>query len=268
MIKPPENLRSFEALVEVVKALRHPIHGCPWDLEQTHESLTKHMIEEAFELIDAIEKGDRENFIEELGDVLLQVILHSVIANQNGSFELLDVIESLNTKLVTRHSHVFGDVKADSAHLALANWEKMKAEEKKKKSQPPVDHFEIPTGLPALQRAQKIGSKTRKFNFDWTDIKDVKAKVLEELNEFDEALKIGEKEELEHEMGDILFSVVQMARHAEIDAEAALRKTNSRFEKRFFKMKALADDKGLKLENMSVEEMEKLWQEAKKLTKP
>lgn len=261
MIKAPKNLRSFEALVQVVEALRHPEHGCPWDLEQTHKTLTSHAIEEAFELVEAIEFGNREHIIEELGDVLLQVVLHSVIARQSGNFDLLDVIENLNKKLVYRHSHVFSDVKADNAQEAIDNWEKMKAEEKAKK--PQKDGFDIPVELPALQRSQKIGAKTKKLRFDWDKIEAVRAKVEEELQEFDAAYKSGNLDKIEDEMGDVLFSTTQLARHAGVDAEKALRRSNKKFETRFFEMKKLAQKKGLVFDTLPQEDLEKLYQEVK-----
>jgi MazG family protein len=261
MIKPPEKLRSFEALYEVVKGLRNPNGGCPWDLEQTHESLTPFMIEEAHELVEAIESGSQTHTIEELGDVLLQVILHSVIAEQDGSYNLMDVIEALNKKLVYRHPHVFGDVEAGTVTTVLENWEKLKAKEKEGK--PKADKFEIPVGLPALQRSQKIGAKTKKFKFDWEDISDVRLKVQEELAEVDEALKTQNKDLIQEELGDLLFTVAQLTRHADLDAEGALRQANVKFETRFFKMKRLAESRGLKLENCSGQELEALWQEIK-----
>lgn len=245
----------------MVEALRDPIHGCPWDLEQTHISLTKHMIEEAHECVEAIESGQRDLFVEELGDVLLQVILHSVIAEQNKYFKLEDVIKTLNEKLVYRHSHVFGDVQASNAKDALANWEKMKAEAKAKK--PAADHFEVPLSLPALQRSQKIGEKTKKFNFDWQNLDDVRTKVLEELEEFDDACNSKKESDIEDEMGDLLFSVTQLARHAGVEAEAALRKANAKFEKRFFNMKSEAESQGVKLQELSPEKLEELWQKTK-----
>ncbi len=262
VIKAPDNLRSFDSLIQIVKGLRNPEGGCPWDLEQNHQSLTPHMIEEAHELVEAIESRSQTHMIEELGDVLLQVILHSTIAEQSGTFKLIDVIESLNKKLVSRHPHVFSDAAAGSASEALANWDKQKTKEKAGRM--PVQNFEIPPGLPALQRSQKIGSKTKKFKFDWPNIEGVRAKVQEELGEVDEALKSKKTEDIQSEIGDLLFTVAQLARHAHLDAEGCLRQANTKFEKRFFKMKTLAESRGLNLETCTPEKLESLWQEIKK----
>lgn len=261
MVKAPTQLRDFSSLVAIVTALRDPVHGCPWDLEQTHKTLTPHMLEEAHEVVEAIESGNREHIIEELGDVLLQVILHSEIARQEGRFDLLDVIENLNKKLVYRHPHVFSDMKADSAQEALRNWEQMKAEEKAGKIKP--EQFEVPASLPALQRAQKIGLKTKKFNFDWANAQEVLAKVEEELSEVREAMDAKSSDKIKEELGDLLFSVTQLSRHLDVEAEGSLREANRKFEKRFFKMKALAESRGLKLDKMTNVELEKIWQEIK-----
>lgn len=266
MIKPPEKLRSFDSLIEVVRSLRNPNGGCPWDLEQTHNSLTPFLIEESHELVEAIESGDSTHIVEELGDVLLQVLLHSVIAEQNGKFSFLDVVEAQNKKLIFRHPHVFGDALASDSAEVLRNWEVLKAEEKAKKSpgQPNPEKFEVPIELPALQRSSKLGAKTKKFKFDWANISEVRQKVQEELSEVDEAIKTNKTELIEDEIGDLLFTVAQLARHANIDPEGALRKANTKFEKRFFKMKALAESRGLKLESSSNQELEALWQEIKR----
>lgn len=261
--KTPQELRDFQSLVQVVKALRDPVDGCPWDLEQTHRTLVKHMIEEAHELVDAIESNDRQNFVEELGDVLLQVILHAEIARQAGDFDILDVIEGLNKKMISRHSHVFGDVEAQNASAALENWERMKAEEKSKR--PSVASFEVPVGLPALQRASKIGGKTKKHNFDWPDIAGVLEKVDEEVQELKEAIQSGNAQATSDEIGDVLFTVAQVARHLDIDPESALRATNRRFESRFFKMKAAVEADSKTLASLPADQIEAAWQVAKKL---
>lgn len=264
--KPPSQLRDFQSLVQVVKALRDPENGCPWDLEQTHKSLVKHMIEEAHELVEAIEGGSREHIIEELGDVLLQVILHSEIARQSNSFDILDVIEGLNKKMISRHNHVFehvsGSVEAKNAEAALANWEQRKLEEKKNK--PQKDSFEVPVSLPSLQRASKIGGKTKKFNFDWDNVNQVLKKVDEEIAELRDAIESGSTEHISSELGDSLFSLAQVGRHLDIDPESALRQTNQRFESRFFKMKKSVEEQGKSLSEMKPAELEAAWQEAKK----
>lgn len=262
MVKAPTEIKNFESLVAVVKALRDPVHGCPWDIEQTHKTLTPHMIEEAHELVEAIESDNKDHMIEELGDVLLQVVLHSEIARQEDRFNITDVIENLNKKLIYRHSHVFSDVKAESAQEAIDNWERQKAAEKAGRAK--TDTFEIPIELPALQRAQKIGAKTKKFNFDWEKIEDVIAKVDEELKELRDAIATKKHTHIAEELGDLLFSAAQVARHAGLEAEGTLREANRKFEFRFFKMKALAESRGLKLDKLDVTELEKLWQEIKR----
>jgi tetrapyrrole methylase family protein/MazG family protein len=257
----PKHLRDFTSLVAVVKSLRDPVGGCPWDIEQTHETLTPHMLEEAHELVEAIESGNRTHMVEELGDVLLQVVLHSEIGRQSGEFDISDIIENLNKKLIYRHPHVFSEMKAASAKEALENWEQMKAAEKKEKVK--KDQFEIPPNLPALQRAQKIGAKTKKFNFDWNNVGDVMDKVDEEVRELKEA--IAAKDRIGEELGDLLFTVAQAARHLGIEPEGALRDANRKFETRFFKMKSLAESRGLELEKTPNTELEKIWQEIKKI---
>lgn len=261
MITPPKNLNKMESLIEIVRGLRNPQGGCPWDLQQTNRSLTTHMIEEAHELVEAIESGSREHFIEELGDVLLQVILHSTIAEQEKLFTLTDVVEALNKKLVSRHPHVFSDASAANATEALANWDQQKAKEKL--SKPPATTFEIPAGLPALQRSQKIGSRTKKFNFDWRTPQEVRAKMAEEMAELDEALASQNTDAIQEELGDVLFTAAQLARHLDFDAEGSLRKANQKFETRFFKMKALAEKQNKSLQNCTDSELEALWQQVK-----
>ncbi|MCB0357897.1 MAG: nucleoside triphosphate pyrophosphohydrolase, partial [Bdellovibrionales bacterium] len=210
MPKAPEKLNTFASLTEVVKILRGP-DGCPWDKEQTHQTLTQYAIEEAFELAEAIDTGSRDEIIEELGDMLLQVVLHAEIARQSANFDIHDVIESIAEKMVRRHPHVFSDVQAETAEDVIVNWAKIKAEEKKNKRQ--NESFDIPKNLPALIRSQKIGHKTKKSNFDWQTSQQVMAKIEEELAELKEALTTQDKPAQQSELGDLLFSVVQLARH-------------------------------------------------------
>lgn len=260
MPQPPKNTRDFSSLIEVVSALRGP-DGCPWDKEQTHESLTKYVIEEAHELAEAIDKSSAEETLDELGDVLFQVVLHSEIARQNNSFTIEDVIENLNNKMIRRHPHVFSDQILKNSDAVVENWDKIKASEKKKQ---PTDRFDIPSGLSPLLRSEKIGKKTKKYNFDWPDTNGVLAKVDEELNELKEAILQLGIEEKEHELGDLLFSIAQLARHLKIDSEKALRKANLRFEKRFFNMLKVKSITLNELSQMSEAELESLWQESKK----
>lgn len=259
MPKAPEKLNTFNALIEVVRSLRGP-DGCPWDKEQTHQTLTQYAIEEAFELAEAIDEGSKAALIEELGDLLLQVVLHSEIARQEESFDIYDVINSITEKMVRRHPHVFSDVVAETSEQVIENWQKIKEKEGKSK----IFQFDIPKNIPALIRSQKIGSKTKKFNFDWTHPKQVVEKIEEELQELKEAILLKDTNEQQKELGDLLFSTAQLARHLNFDAEQALRQTNSRFEGRFAKMQAYALAEGKDFTQLSTAELESYWDRAKK----
>jgi tetrapyrrole methylase family protein/MazG family protein len=255
MPKAPDNLREFAGLIKVVEFLRGP-DGCPWDKEQTHETLTRFAIEEAHELADAIDGGDVNEIRDELGDVLLQVVLHSEIARQEGRFDIFDVIQNISEKMVRRHPHVFGDVKADTSGEVLKNWAEIKAAEKGAKK----FSFDVPKGMPALLRAFKIGEKTKKIAFDWETAEQCWAKVEEETGELQRARSQAEKEA---EFGDLLFSLAQWARHSGIDPEQALRKTNLRFEARFMKMQELVEKAGRDWNTLSADEKESFWKKAK-----
>mgnify|MGYP001948157917 FL=1 len=264
MVQPPEHLDRFESLLQIVEALRGP-GGCPWDKEQTHRSLTPYAIEEAHELAEAIETGQEDEMISELGDLLLQVVLHAEIGRQKGRFNISDVIRAISEKMVRRHPHVFSNAYVADSKEVLENWSKLKAQEKKSK-QAPTDRFDVALSLPALARSQKIGEKTKKFRFDWESAEGVLKKVEEELNELKSAMAKADQAELEHEIGDLLFSVVQLARHLNLEAEQCLRTANTRFEKRFFHMKNRLEAEGKELQAFSPEELEAAWQEAKKAT--
>lgn len=265
MVHPPDDLEKFDSFLQIVEALRGP-NGCPWDKEQTHRSLTPYAIEEAHELAEAIEAGDESEMIKELGDVLLQVVLHSEIGRQEGRFEIKDVIRAISEKMVRRHPHVFGDVKVETSADVLKNWSEIKAQEKS----PTKDEtrFDIAPSLPALARAQKIGEKTKRQRFDWTNATDVLMKVDEELAEvraeMDDPAK---RSALESEIGDLLFSVAQLARHLGFDAEQALRTANTRFENRFFTMKKLIKDSGREYDRVTSEELEDAWKTVKRQLK-
>lgn len=262
MPQAPENLREFDSFVRVVELLRGP-DGCPWDKEQTHQSLTRNLLEECFELAEALDAQDIEHIKEELGDVLLQVVLHSQIARESEHFNIKDVIETISSKMIRRHPHVFSDVEVSDSDEVLENWAKIKAEEKK--SQPKSNSpFDIPVHLPALLRSQKIGSKTKKYNFDWNQPEQVLEKIEEELAEVKEAIAQKSIEEQSKEVGDLLFSVAQLARHLKIDAEQSLRQTNQRFESRFRKMQYLAKQEDKDFSDLSSEELEAYWQQAKR----
>ena len=261
MIQPPENLRQFESLLEIVKALRGP-GGCPWDKEQSHRSLAPFAIEEAHEFAAAVEAGDQTEMIDELGDLLLQVALNAEIGRGEGRFSAPDVIEAVSTKMVRRHPHVFANARAEDATEVLRNWAEIKKAEKPNRAQ---SSFDVPIALPALARAEKIGAKTKTARFDWSNWREVFAKIDEERDELKVACEGGSRAEQEHELGDLLFSAAQLARHLSIDAEQSLRAANARFERRYFAMRALAKDEGEDFEALTPERKENYWRRAKAL---
>ncbi len=260
MPKAPENLKTWDSLIQIVASLRGP-EGCPWDLEQNHLSLAPYCLEETCELIEAIEKKDDLALKDELGDVLFQVVLHSQLAQERQAFSLQDVLENLNTKMVRRHPHVFAEEKVSSSNDVWLNWEKIKKAEKK--SLP--EGFHIAPTLPSLQTAYKIGVKTEKAGFDWNHVNDVLAKVKEELGELEEAFAQKKTEATFEEMGDLLFSVAQLARHLDLEPEQSLRAANRKFELRYFKMLELAKKQGLDFETLSDSEKESLWKKIKEI---
>lgn len=280
MPQAPKNLNDFNALLEVVKILRGP-EGCPWDKEQTAQTLAPYAIEESYELAEAIEEGQSPAIKEELGDVLFQVALQSQVAQEAGAFNFSDVVEFVNQKMIRRHPHVFSDVTVSGIDEIWQNWEKIKAEEKKAKAQAENSSpfSSIPRSLPALQRAYKIGVKTDKMKFDWDHWSEVLAKVEEELNELKAELDCLQdletkkastesttdlRRKIEHEIGDLMFSLSHLARRLEIEPEQALRKTNKRFEERFVEMQRLISAAGLVWEQMSTAQKEEYWQKAKR----
>jgi MazG family protein len=248
--------RKLSTLIAIMKALRTPVTGCPWDLEQNFETIAPYTIEEAYEVADAISRGDRGDLCEELGDLLLQVVYHTQMANEEGSFSFDDVVEAVNRKMVRRHPHVFGDEKARSAKLAKGFWEEIKAREKHPDSGV-LDG--VPIAFPALTRALKLQAKAAKVGFDWPSVENVYDKIGEEIAEFREAPP-GEKQV---EYGDLLFAIANVARHMGIDPEAALREANTKFERRFRHIEETLGKRGKKPAQSNLEEMDRLWNEAK-----
>ncbi len=265
MPHPPLHLNQFSALVEIVEALRGP-DGCPWDKEQTHTTLTQYAIEEAHELAEAIEMGEKSAIVEELGDLLLQVVLHAEIARQANSFTLADIIQTINQKMIRRHPHVFAKVEVADSQEVLRNWSKIKEQEKARDPRPETG-FSIPVNLPALQRSAKIGEKTHKFNFDWQQPQEVLKKVHEELTELEDAMQSQELAEIHAELGDLLFSVAQLARHLRLDGEQCLRDANRRFEQRFFTMLKIAGLSAEEFSGLAPSAKESLWAQAKRQLK-
>ncbi|MBE7710089.1 MAG: nucleoside triphosphate pyrophosphohydrolase [Cyanobacteria bacterium SIG32] len=249
--------KNIEELIEVIRRLRAP-DGCQWDREQTHQSLKPNMLEEAYEAVDAMDDNDMVHLKEELGDVLLQVVLHAQIASEKGDFNIEDVAQGIKDKLIHRHPHVFGNQKVSSTDEILANWEKLKSEEKKHRKSA-MDG--ISKSQSALMTAQKISKKAVKTGFEWPNENSLYECVFSEFDEFKEACQEQDKNHMEEELGDILFAVVNLARWNKIDAEQALLKSNKKFEKRFRKMEELATKP---LEDYSFEEFDKLWKQAKK----
>lgn len=255
-------MKEFDRLVEIFETLRRP-GGCPWDAEQTHKSIARCSIEEAYELVDAIDNGDIGHIREELGDLLLQVVFHSTIAKDLGEFTIADVINDLADKLIYRHPHVFGDADISDSKEVIKNWDRLKKKEEGKAERKSILDG-IPEALPALLYARKIQSAASRVGFDWNDPQGATDKIKEEAEELLEAFRSGDGEEIESEIGDLLFSIVNFARHAGVDPEAALRKTNGKFRERFSKIEDEAKKRGIALEDMSLEEMDAIWESAKK----
>jgi MazG family protein len=251
---------SFESFAEIVAHLRAP-NGCPWDREQTHESLRKHLLEESYEAISAIDSGDFTDMREEFGDLLLQVVLQSQIANEEREFNVNQVIQGIYSKIVRRHPHVFGDLKLEGVDGVLTNWEKLKEKERSDKKQEKGLLDGVPLALPALSQAQEYQDRAARVGFDWPEIEGVLDKVKEEIEE----IKTAETDfELASEIGDLFFALVNVARWKHVDAESALRGTNMKFKKRFDYVGQGARRQGRNLSELSLEEMDGLWNEAKK----
>ncbi len=260
-IPPLANAGSFERFQETIAHLRAP-EGCPWDQKQTHLSLRKYLLEETYEVLAALDAEDSDALCEEMGDLLLQIVLHSQIAIDDGEFRMADIIESINTKMIKRHPHVWGDVKLDDAEGVLTNWEVLKQKEKAANGTPEKSKSllaSVPLALPALSLAEKYSSRAARVGFDWPDIASVLAKVQEEMQEVHAAKT---PEELMEEMGDVLFSIVNWARKLDIDAETALRETCAKWMRRFQYLEEKAE---YDLSKLTLDQMETLWVEAKML---
>lgn len=254
---------AINRLIEIVKVLRVL---CPWDKVQTHQTLTRCMIEEAYEAVDAINRNDTENLREELGDVLLQVIFHSDLAQESDKFDFVDVINEECEKMIRRHPHIFSDGSAKTVDKVLEKWENIKSEEhhENKLSE---RLYKVPGALPALIRAEKVQSKAAKVGFDWPDKSGALLKLHEEISELEEACNDGYKEHIIDEFGDLLFSMVNVSRFLDIDPEEALNKATAKFIERFDCMENISIESNLTFEKLSLEEMDQLWEEAKKRLK-
>lgn len=266
--------RLFEDLVALQKRLR-AVNGCPWDREQTHQSLRPFLIEEAYEALDAMEKGSAEKFAEELGDVLLQIVFHAELAKEAKRFDIRDVILAVHTKMVRRHPHVFGKARARTSAQVLKNWEQIKAgeraaESRSKDGRPAPENSvldDVPRGLPALLEAYQLTRRAANIGFDWENLEEVMEKLEEEISELREALREAERNRLqvkvEEELGDLLLAVVNVARFAGVEPELALKQANRKFKARFEWMERKAREQGRRFADVPREEMEGLWDQAK-----
>ena len=268
--------RDISRLIEIMAALRAPGTGCPWDVEQDFSTIAPYTIEEAYEVADAIARGDLDDLRDELGDLLLQVVYHARMAEEAGDFSFGDVVRAITEKMIRRHPHVFGDERARSAGMAKGMWEKIKAEEKASRRQAriargldPEDHGKgfldgVPVALPALTRALKLQEKAARVGFDWSEAGPILGKIEEEIGELREAMDRADASSIKDEFGDVLFALVNFGRHLKIDAEAALSGTNEKFRNRFHKVERALTDAGSSLEEATLDEMEALWQQAKR----
>ena len=252
--------RTFDQLVQLMTTLRGA-QGCPWDRKQTLSTLKPFVIEESYEVIDAIDRNDRAALAEELGDFLLQAVFIAEITREEGSFDIYDAVTAIHDKLVRRHPHVFGDVKADDAEQVLVNWEKLKNEERKAENKSVLAG--VPQSLPALLRASRLTEKAARVGFDWRRTEDVFAKLEEEIGELHEAIESGDESKVHDEVGDLLFTLANIARKLNVNAEEALQSTNRKFTRRFESMERSVRDEGQNLDQLTLEQMDALWDAAK-----
>jgi ATP diphosphatase len=263
--------RDIARLIEIMAALRTPGSGCPWDLDQTFKTIAPYTIEEAYEVADAIARGDLDDLRDELGDLLLQVVFHARMAQEQGAFEFGDVVDAITAKLIRRHPHVFADEKGQTAQSVKGLWERIKAEERTAKrgangsaSDAPAGALAgVPLALPALTRALKLQNKAGDVGFDWNDPRAVLAKIREEADEIEAALDANDKKDAAAEVGDLLFAVTNLARHLGADPEAMLRMTNLKFERRFASIERALAAQGKTPKDATLAEMDALWNEAK-----
>ncbi len=253
----PGNLSRFTTLVNIIVRLRAP-EGCPWDRKQTHATLREHLLAECYEVLEALDEGDSGKLCEELGDLLLQIVLHAQIATEAGDFEIGDVIKSINTKLIHRHPHIFGSTKVKDAEEVMHNWEILKEEERGAGASM-LDG--VSRQMPALSYSHEVQKRVARVGFDWKDIEGIIDKLAEEVREFQEA---DSQEFKAQEFGDLLFTLVNVARRQGIDAESSLREANRRFYRRFSRMEELCRERGLDFSKLSFDEQNNLWEEAKK----
>lgn len=264
----PQGDTAFARLIDLMARLRDPENGCPWDLEQTFKTIAPYTIEEAYEVLDAIEANNMPELREELGDLLLQVVFHSQMAKEEGAFEIDDVVEAINAKMIRRHPHVFGDADARTSALQKDAWEAQKAKERALKQAgkaiQPISALDgIARALPALLRSAKIQKRAARTGFDWTDPEDIFDKLAEETGEVREAIAEKTQTDVEEEIGDLLFVTANLARRLDVDPEEALRRANAKFTTRFQAMEAMALEQGTAFETLNLEQQEAMWQAVK-----
>ena len=247
---------ELDPLVKVMSRLRSP-DGCPWDIEQSHATLRRYIIEEVYEVLEAIDEQDPTHLCEELGDLLLQIVFHARMAEEAGDFSMQDVVDTVTEKLIRRHPHVFGDISVQDAAEVIVNWDAIKRREKKQKPKSALDG--VPQGLPALLRANKLQMKAAKVGFDWDDVAPVWDKVAEELAELRQAAAGGNPAEIEDELGDVVFAVVNLGRFLGVETEVALNRANNKFSRRFFQVEALLRQQGRKWQELDLAQMDELW---------
>lgn len=259
---------DFDDLLEIMKRLRTPETGCAWDLEQSFETIAPYTIEEAYEVGDAIERGDMNDLSDELGDLLLQVVFHAQIASDEGHFSIADVTQAISEKMVRRHPHVFGEAEQKTSAQQVANWESIKAAERADKSENDSSALAgVARALPALMRAEKLQKRAARTGFDWIDPRDILNKLDEEKAEIEDALASQDQQHIEEEIGDLLFVAANLARRLKVDPEIALRKANAKFERRFRGMESLAANEDLDFSSLSLDQQESFWQRVKKQEK-
>lgn len=267
-LSPASAPAEIDRLLGIMAALRTPVTGCPWDLAQDFSTIAPYTIEEAYEVADAIARGSREELKSELGDLLLQVVFHARMAQEEGSFAFADVVRALNDKMVRRHPHVFGEAAIHDAAAQTENWETIKAAERAARLQAdPSVLTDVPLALPALMRAEKLTKRAARVGFDWPDVAQVFDKLDEEVAETRAALASGDADAVEDEVGDMLFVLANLARKAGVDPETALRRANAKFERRFRVIEALLAARGRSLDAADLDEMEALWGEVKRAEK-
>lgn len=255
---------AIQRLIEIMSRLRDPEKGCPWDREQNFKTIAPYTIEEAYEVADAIERGDLKDLQGELGDLLFQVVFHSQLAREQGVFEFDDVVNAISEKLERRHPHVFGDAQIRTSQEQNVAWEEHKRQERAARRKVASALDDVPLGMPALTRAAKLGKRASSVGFDWPDISGVLDKIEEEIRELREAVQSKRQSDIQAELGDVLFSIANVGRHLHVDLETALRQTNAKFERRFRYVETRLREQGKSPEQSTLEEMDQLWTEAKK----